>query len=180
MNPKCAQCGGGCCSFRSMRVAYGVLPAGGKLPYMRDLLKKDGSWPRARWFLVRHHGRHKLLLFDCLERTADGRCGIYRDRPPMCRGFRCEALEGKVTVSLLHSLYGIRSEGPASRWATKPRDITRSVLAHLRALAKAGATGTSAMPAGGDTRNDASASRSRRAGSVGWVTAADGPRPTTM
>lgn len=68
---RCDACRGACCETF-------ILPAS-------DLLDDDVS----RWLALHASRRQNLLEFDCrcTKLTAEGRCGIYEDRPSLCRTF---------------------------------------------------------------------------------------------
>lgn len=64
---------------------------------LAELLTADLEVPDMEWHVIRNNGgRH--LAFECRHRGGDGLCGIYDDRPGMCRGFSCAALDGEESL----------------------------------------------------------------------------------
>lgn len=96
----CAECGGKCCSFRSISISYSSLEAGER--YDSHLLNgdntdqlvfEDGSVPDMDWYILTTPDGERRLVFECNHLTDDGRCGAYDKRPGMCRNFVCDALD---------------------------------------------------------------------------------------
>lgn len=104
-NP-CADCGGRCCSFRLGGISFTSLDAGERYDsFFLDhdgfdqLLLEDGSVPDMRWYVVTHPNGARDVAFECGHLTDDGKCGVYDERPGMCRGFECPAIyDDDVTV----------------------------------------------------------------------------------
>lgn len=106
----CAECAGGCCSFKNLNIGYHTLDDGERydsslLDLIEDghlaesLLFDDGTVPDMEWFVMdlRHLGGNRALVFDC-GHLDGGLCTEYDRRPGMCRNFECDALEGEMTV----------------------------------------------------------------------------------
>ena len=106
-NP-CLECGGRCCSFKTLNIS------------LQTVEDKDATLPREeriRATLQRRGGPENLyrqsgdpvdmhwftdgtyLWFDCQHLTDEGKCGIYDDRPDLCRDFECSVLQGRDTLS---------------------------------------------------------------------------------
>lgn len=47
------------------------------------------------------------LYFECNHLTEDGLCGVYDDRPGMCRSFKCDVLDGKLSLPDFEERYGL-------------------------------------------------------------------------
>ncbi len=123
MNAKCAECQGACCSFRKSNIVLTglsepvseVVKGQGK-----DLLRKDGKVPNMRWF-----ERDGALVFDCQHRSETGKCRIYKNRPGLCRTFRCDVLLGIQTVE------EFKAEHKPTR-GPQGREVTKQVWATLK------------------------------------------------
>lgn len=108
MNSICAECGGGCCSFRLGTVGYCTLEDGQRYDSffiedapVENLVKDDGEPMDAEWFVWVPDDREDRLrnvLFSC-RHLEDGLCSVYEDRPAMCRSFECDALDDDEDVS---------------------------------------------------------------------------------
>lgn len=127
-NP-CAECAGGCCSFRNINISYVSLEKGERydsrlLEYLEDgtleeqLLMEDGSLPEMEWYLLEYDwhedgesGRSRSIVFDCGHLTEGGLCGSYENRPGMCRTFECEALQGEEDLEEFLDRHRIPDEG---------------------------------------------------------------------
>lgn len=99
VNP-CADCGGRCCSFRLGQISFAGLSEGQRYDSFflnhdgfDQLLLADGSVPDMRWFVTEAPDGGRNISFECEHLTDDGKCGVYDDRPGMCRGFECPALD---------------------------------------------------------------------------------------
>jgi Fe-S-cluster containining protein len=132
-NP-CLECGGICCSFRDSGVVYHGLESGQRYDSFvirhdtSNLVTEDGRLPAMEWYIVRD-GEKRSLAFHCTHRTEDGLCGIYEDRPGMCRGFECPVLDGEQTLSEFKD----RVEFPDGRPAdTIKKEVTERVNEILR------------------------------------------------
>lgn len=113
-NP-CADCGGRCCSFRTMRISFTDLDDGQRYDSalleheagLEQLLLDDGSAPDMEWFTYRTASGKRALGFDCNHLDDDGRCEVYEDRPEMCRNYRCSVLRGEETLDEFLGRFGI-------------------------------------------------------------------------
>lgn len=101
-NP-CADCGGGCCSFRTMQIAYIGLDRGQRYDSamlehegIDNLIRDDGEQIDAKWFIVTKPSGERYIGFECAH-LDDGMCSVYEDRPTMCKKFECLALSGEMT-----------------------------------------------------------------------------------
>jgi len=75
MNPRCEDCGGACCEDVMVPVSPVLCGPAGR------------GWLGTRGELVRRDGElHVRLEAPCPE-LSGGRCGIYSDRPHICRIF---------------------------------------------------------------------------------------------
>lgn len=97
----CASCGGGCCSFRAIRISFQNLSEGQRYDSLvledenvEQLVRPDGSAPDMNWYIIRYPDGTRSLVFEC-QHLEDGICTIYQGRPEMCRTFECAALEGE-------------------------------------------------------------------------------------
>ncbi|AGM11783.1 hypothetical protein M201_gp06 [Haloarcula californiae tailed virus 2] len=100
----CADCGGRCCSFHTLRMSFIGLEDGerydSRLMHSDDLLGQlpfeDGEIPDMRWYVGRYpDSGNRALFFDCQHVQEDGTCGEYDRRPAMCKNFACQALRGE-------------------------------------------------------------------------------------
>lgn len=100
----CAECAGGCCSFKTLRISFIGLEDGerydSRLIDSDDLLGQlpfeDGEIPDMRWYVGRYaESGNRALFFDCQHLQEDGTCGEYDRRPAMCKNFACRALRGE-------------------------------------------------------------------------------------
>lgn len=106
----CADCGGMCCSFRLMNIAFrgvddldrvlepeeaarATIARGG----IDQLLKESGDLIDAEWYIA-EESFGMALSFECNHLTEDGRCGVYEDRPEMCSQHRCAVLRGRESL----------------------------------------------------------------------------------
>lgn len=137
MDDPCAECGGMCCSFREMRIVYLAVPEG--MTYVEmleendhtdELLLADGSVPEMDWYLVDIEDGREGLAFEC-RHLEDGRCGVYDERPEMCRKFECPVLEGDMG---LDEFVEARSRDPGEVDAMNPCDVTAEVRAVLEEI----------------------------------------------
>lgn len=126
MNSTCSDCGGSCCSFRTMGICFTSMEASVEETLSKhnpeQLLRSDGKVPNMRFF-VRNGG----LEFDCQHRSPAGKCRIYKKRPDMCRDFRCQALKGLITVDQLKANHP-PVPGPQGK------EVTKEVVAYLKSL----------------------------------------------
>lgn len=98
----CAECGGKCCSFRSLAISYHGLEAGERYDSMLlnadigvdELVFTDGTVPDMEWYTIKHDDGERALAFDC-NHAVDGKCTEYDRRPAMCRWFECPPLQGE-------------------------------------------------------------------------------------
>ncbi len=75
-DPRCRGCDGACCaSFPSVAIGWAEY----------ERLRALGA-QRLFFSLT---GRHRLVIEGGCEFQVDGRCGIYPDRPEVCRRFVC-------------------------------------------------------------------------------------------
>jgi Fe-S-cluster containining protein len=106
-NP-CAECGGRCCSFRSMQISFVGLEEGERYDSrmiemgeaLDQVLLEDGSLPDMEWYVLDAGDGARRIVFECGHLDDDGMCGVYDDRPPMCREFQCTALDPDNDASL--------------------------------------------------------------------------------
>ncbi len=76
-DPRCRDCGGVCCrSFPAVELSWTEYQRLGTLG--------------ARRLEFSITGHHRLVIENGCEFLVEGRCSIYRDRPGICRRFRCE------------------------------------------------------------------------------------------
>lgn len=133
-NP-CLECGGKCCSFRSMAISFTAVPdvytalepdekahAVLMRSDMEQLLTEDGEPIDAEWYLETY--TLESLVFDCNHLTEDGLCGIYDSRPDMCQSFKCDVLEGRMSLSDYIRDYG---RDPKEIDESKYIDVTDTV-----------------------------------------------------
>lgn len=126
MNSTCSDCGGSCCSFRTLGICYTGMDASIEKTLERSgpeqLLRSDGKVPKMRWF-----EKNGQLFFECQHRSSVGKCRIYEKRPDMCRKFRCDALKGLITVDQLKAQHP-PLPGPQGK------EVTKQVVAYLKSL----------------------------------------------
>lgn len=102
-NP-CFECGGACCSFRTLRISWMALDDGVTFDEAKDdlglenLPLTDGTVPNMEWYVEDLPGAR--IVFEC-NHLEDGLCSVYDKRPEMCRAFECSAIEGEKTVAEL-------------------------------------------------------------------------------
>lgn len=103
----CAECGGKCCSFRTLRISFTDLEPGERYDsrvihgdHIEQLVFDDGSVPDMNWFVVTKPDGTRALSFECNHLTDDGKCGAYDKRPGMCKAFECDALRDDVDTTL--------------------------------------------------------------------------------
>ncbi len=77
----CRQCGQ-CCR----RIILTMTPAQARSPLFTNLSVRWISWLFGFRLLEIDH-EHDSLVFDCRHQLADGRCGVYRWRPNVCRNY---------------------------------------------------------------------------------------------
>lgn len=106
-NP-CLDCEAVCCSFRESKIGFTTLSKGQRYDSMfieyvetrpHSLVTATGGVPDMRWFVwdVPDDDRRQVF-FDCGHLTDGGLCGVYDDRPGMCRAFECDVLKGETTL----------------------------------------------------------------------------------
>lgn len=133
-NP-CMKCGGKCCSFKRMEISWASVNdadlslsdeqaarATVKRGVPESLVLETGRVVDMNWYL-RRDGR-PAILFDCTHKTDDGKCGIYDNRPEMCRAFACGVLEGRHQVGEFVDYYGHDEEPDMSEFV----DVTEAVV----------------------------------------------------
>lgn len=132
----CIQCGGMCCSFRDMNITYRKLDKGERYDshfihgdHVGQLIRGDGEPADMKWYVVTRPGGDRFIAFDCNHRTANGLCGVYDDRPPMCSNFECAVLSGDTTLADYKSDHG-RPDGVPDD--VDVRDVTDRVNEILR------------------------------------------------
>ena len=102
----CADCGGKCCSFTTLRMSFVGLEDGERYDshlideaWLGQLPFEDGEIPDMRWYVGRYpDSGNRALFFDCQHQQEDGRCGEYDRRPAMCKNFACQALQGEMDL----------------------------------------------------------------------------------
>ena len=136
----CARCGGSCCTFRAMNISFGELDedqsieefltepmdfpeADGDAPRGSELIRQNGEPVKMQWYRS-----GDTLLFECEHQTDDGKCGVYDDRPMMCRRWECAALRGEMSFKdFLQEHY----RDPREIEAADLTDVTERVTAAL-------------------------------------------------
>lgn len=99
----CAECGGRCCSFQTLRMSFVGLEDGERYDshlideaWLAQLPFEDGDIPDMRWYVGRYpESGNRALFFECQHIQEDGTCGAYDRRPAMCKNFACQALRGE-------------------------------------------------------------------------------------
>ena len=99
----CAECGGRCCSFQTLRMSFVGLKDGERYDshlideaWLAQLPFEDGEIPDMRWYVGRYpESGNRALFFECQHLQEDGTCGAYDRRPAMCKNFACQALRGE-------------------------------------------------------------------------------------
>jgi Fe-S-cluster containining protein len=79
---------------------------GGEAPGGTQLLRQSGDPVDMEW----HLRDGDTLVFECNHLTDDGKCGIYEDRPDMCRRWECDALQGYTDLEGMLSKYAVNPE----------------------------------------------------------------------
>lgn len=135
-NP-CADCGGRCCSFRLGQISFASLDKGERYDsFFLDhdgfdqLLLEDGSVPDMQWYVVTHPDGERNISFECGHLTDDGKCGVYDERPGMCRGFECPALDEDDDTTVDEWIDNFGRDGVPD--AVDVRDVTDRVQSILR------------------------------------------------
>lgn len=150
----CARCEGSCCTFRAMNITFGDIgdeqsieeylsepidfsKVDGEAPRGSELIRQSGTPVEMRWYLSDdlHEG---TLHFECEHRTDEGKCGIYDDRPQMCRRWECAALRGEMSFKeFLQTHY------------RNPREIEEADLADVSDEVTAALEGLDPLPMDG-------------------------------
>lgn len=96
----CAECGGRCCSFKTLRISFRGLDKGQRYDSVftdedtaNNVLLDDGTVPDMDFYVLTYPDGTRSLVFDCNHLTDDGLCGVYDNRPELCRSFVCDALD---------------------------------------------------------------------------------------
>jgi Fe-S-cluster containining protein len=97
----CKACGGICCSFESMDISFRSMDIDDPDEIDKWFEESDTRWdqlitdddkvPDMTW-IVTKNGDGLHLRFKCNHRTDEGLCGIYNNRPDMCKKFECSLL----------------------------------------------------------------------------------------
>jgi Fe-S-cluster containining protein len=106
MADPCAECGGRCCSFDTLRMSFVGLEDGQRYDsfliddaWLAQLPFEDGEIPDMRWYVGRYpETGNRGLFFECQHLQEDGTCGAYERRPAMCKNFACQALRGEESL----------------------------------------------------------------------------------
>ena len=106
----CFECGGSCCSFKTLNIGLrsvedtekALSPEEASRATIRrdipeNLIRQSGEIVDMDWYY--EDGGHGMLRFDCNHLTDEGKCGIYNDRPELCRAFECDVLNGRDSLS---------------------------------------------------------------------------------
>ena len=140
-NP-CLECGGRCCSFKTLRIAFQSVDDQDKpLPLEErvratlqrgaapdNLYRQSGDPVSMHWYTD-----GSRLWFHCEHLTDAGKCGIYEDRPDLCRNFECAVLRGKETLDTFLSQLGAEREiDDLGDDVTEVTDIVNDELQRLR------------------------------------------------
>jgi len=139
--PPCFECGGKCCSFRSIRISWlgldacqrydSMLIGQGEDGGLDELMLTDGTVPDMDWYTIRFDGYKRALAFECNHLTDDGKCGVYDRRPRMCRRFECPALDDDVDETLDEFVDAVGWEGSGET----PDDVVdREVTSRVREI----------------------------------------------
>lgn len=132
----CLECRGSCCSFKTMGISFAKLPYPGGLKKLietedwEQLVTQSGRVPDMEFYAY-GSGYAADLLFHCNHRTEEGLCGIYEERPRMCREFTCPALEGEMGVGEM-----LREHNPLLIVPGRKTDVTERIQAIIREAAK--------------------------------------------
>lgn len=130
----CGDCGGSCCSFKLMSISLRDSPKDGDVKRelhrnpVFDLNRPSGKPPPMRFFTAAYKDKPeegRFIVFECQAFEAKTRrCGIYADRPLMCREFTCPPLRGEERLGDY-----LRRARPQP--LTRMRDVTDTVLDSL-------------------------------------------------
>lgn len=113
----CEKCGGSCCSFDTFCISYSYLLRSNvakkglrfelnRVLNFQELITGDGNIVDFEWiFGIDPDNESHVLAFSCNFQEESGKCGIYDDRPKMCRAFECPALEGKMSLEEMSKKY---------------------------------------------------------------------------
>ena len=137
--PPCFECGGRCCSFHTLSIAWLSVnqqdqPLGREQRVRatvrrgncETLQRESGEFVDMDWYLGAD-----ALYFDCNHVTDDGKCGIYDDRPEMCQSFECEVLRGQSSLDDFLSRLGRDEQRDIEGY----QDVTAIVTDELEQLA---------------------------------------------
>lgn len=130
----CDDCGGSCCSFNLMAISLRDSPKDGDLkrdlhknpPF--DLHRPSGKPPPMRFYTAAYKEKPeegRFIVFECQAFDPTTRkCGIYADRPLMCREFTCPPLRGETRL-------GDYLRKTRAQPLIRKRDVTETVLDSL-------------------------------------------------
>lgn len=146
-NP-CAECGGKCCSFATLRISFGPIEPTESFEdliadrdrWVEQLVFDDGTVPDMDWYVIQWPSGRRALAFDC-NHLDGGLCGEYDRRPAMCRTFECEALDedDDATLDDVVDRYGHDVDDPIDEYAVE--DVTDRVQEILKARSEASGWG---------------------------------------
>lgn len=130
MDTTCLACGGACCSFRTMAIALTHKEEGQtaqealeKAGPPTQFLRQDGTPPDMEFY-----DDGDQILFHCNHRTKMGLCGIYDDRPQMCRDWECQVLKAEEGLDTYLEEHG------DPEYEGELEDVTDEAQAYLRRL----------------------------------------------